>query len=36
MNKIDSFLNNIYGNSQSLLYFYISLGAIALFFIILV
>ena len=35
MEKIDNFLNHVYGSSQSLLYFYVALGAIALFFIIL-
>lgn len=36
MEKIDNFLNHVYGSSQSLLYFYIALGAIALFFIVLI
>ncbi len=36
MDKINNFLSHVYGSSQSLLYFYFSLGAIALFFIILI
>lgn len=36
MDKINNFLDHVYGSNQSLLYFYIALGAISLFFIILV
>ena len=36
MEKINNFLNNIYSNNQSLMYFYIVLGIIAMFFIILI
>lgn len=36
MEKINNFLNSIYGDNQSMMYFYIILGAIALFFIVLI
>lgn len=36
MDKINNFLSHVYGSNQSLLYFYIALGALALFFIIMV